>query len=122
MRSDLQFRYLREYRIGGAPEEGIRRSCRLAAEHGFELVVVNLPVTPEYRRLASPKHVSEEYARFVQELSELDHVHCYDLDSGVLALTHDDFVDFGHLNADGARKLSLYVAGEIVAPLLRASP
>jgi hypothetical protein len=122
MRTNLRFRYLQRYQIGGPPETGLRSICRVAAEHGFQLVVLNPPVTPEYRRLARPKRVWEEYNRFMSEFSGLDHVHLHDLDAGQLALSHDDFVDFNHLNADGARKLSVYVAEEILAPLLRSSP
>ena len=43
--------HMDRYRIGGAPEAGFYRSCRLTQRHGIRLVVINPPVTDDYRRL-----------------------------------------------------------------------
>ena len=122
MRSEVRFRYMSRFCIGGAPEAGLLSSCRLARDRGIRMIIVNPPVTAEYRRLAYPPQVALEYSRFIEEVITSEHVDFVDLDRGVVQLTEDDFMDFSHLNAVGAAKLSRYVATEVLAPILRSGP
>lgn len=106
------------YRIGGAPEAGFDHSCRLARSVGFRLVVINPPVTDDYRRLVFPDAVTNEYSQFMREAERSEAFDFYDLDRGIPRLTDADFLDLGHLNSDGARKLSRYVATDILLPMM----
>ena len=114
----IQIRHMDRYRIGGAPEAGFLRSCRLAQSRGIRLVVVNPPVTDDYRRLMYSDSATEEYLRFLTETESAENFDFHDLDRGVPRFTEADFIDFGHLNNDGARTLSQYVAREILLPLM----
>lgn len=119
IRSRFWVRHMDSFRIGGAAEAGFHRSCRLAEAHGIPLIVFNPPVTDVYRQLIFSDAISEEYHQFMTRVEQTEGLDFHDLDSGVIPLTEDDFMDFGHLNNDGARKLSTFVATEILAPILR---
>jgi len=110
--------YMDRYRIGGAPEAGFYRSCHLARSFGISLVVINPPVTDDYRRLVFSDAVTDEYFRFMAEAERSEGFEFYDLDRGTPKLTEADFLDLGHLNSDGARTLSRYVAREILLPIM----
>ena len=110
--------HMDRYRIGGAPEAGFYRSCRLTQRYGIRLVVINPPVTDDYRRLMFSDALTDEYLRFMAEAERSEGFLFYDLDRGVPELTDADFMDLGHLNSDGSRTLSRYVAREILLPIM----
>jgi hypothetical protein len=110
--------HLDSYRIGGPPKAGFYRICRLARSLGIPLVVINPPVSDEYRRLTFSKAVADEYHRFMAEAERSEGFGFFDLDRGAPGLTDADFMDLGHLNSDGARKLSRYVARKILRPVM----
>ncbi len=110
--------HMDRYRIGGAPEAGFHHSCGLARSIGFRLVVINPPVTDDYRSLVFPEAITAEYLRFMAEAERSEEFDFYNLDRGIPRLTDADFLDLGHLNSDGARKFSRHVAAEILLPIL----
>jgi hypothetical protein len=110
--------HMDRYRIGGPSEAGFHRCCRLARSLGIRLVVINPPVTDDYRRLMFSRAVTDEYLRFMMEAERTEGFEFFDLDRGNPELTDEDFLDLGHLNADGSQKFSRYMAREILLPIM----
>ena len=104
--------------IGGPPEKAFRRVCRLVHESGAKLVVLNPPLTQEFREQVYPEFLRREYARYLTQAAGSEGFEYRDLDAEVTDLTEDDFLDFGHLNEVGSRKVSAYTAREVLLPLL----
>jgi len=104
--------------IGGPPEQAFRRVCRLVHESGAKLVVLNPPLTQEFREQVYPEILRREYARYLTQAAGSEGFEYRDLDAEVTHLSEDDFLDFGHLNEVGSRKVSAYTAREVLLPLL----
>jgi hypothetical protein len=112
-------RLVDRYRIGGAPEAGFRAIRRLTGDRGIPLVVYNPPVTRAYRRAILPAAVRREFADYITSAAAADGFLYLDLDGGAPRLSQRDFIDLGHLNDDGATKLSRHMARSVLAPLMR---
>jgi hypothetical protein len=105
--------------IGGAPKQAFLRICRLVRESDAKLIVVNPPVTREFREQGYPEFLKQEYARYLMQAAGTEGFEYRDLDAEVMDLTEDDFLDFGHLNEAGSRKVSTYTAREVLLPILK---
>ena len=105
--------------IGGAPEQAFLRVCRLVRESGAKLVVLNPPLTREFREQGYPEFLRRDYAQYLNQAAGAEDFEYRDLDAEVTDLTEDDFLDFGHLNEVGSRKVSTYTAREVLLPLLK---
>ena len=110
---------MRTGEIGGAAEQAFLRVCRQARESGAQLVIVNPPVTPLLREQGYPEPLRREYARYLTHAAATERFEYRDLDAEITNLTEDDFMDFGHVNAAGSRKVSAYTARAVLLPLLR---
>jgi hypothetical protein len=104
--------------IGGVPEQAFLRVCRLVRESGAKLVVLNPPLTREFREQGYPEFLKREYARYLMQAAGTEGFEYRDLDAEVTDLTENDFLDFGHLNEAGSRKVSTYTAREVLLPIL----
>jgi hypothetical protein len=91
----------------------------LVRESGTKLVVLNPPLTREFRERGYPKNLRREYPRYLTQAAGAEDFEYRDLDVEVTDLTEDDFLDFGHLNEVGSRKVSTYTAREVLLRLLK---
>ncbi|HEY6102947.1 MAG TPA: hypothetical protein VI007_06960 [bacterium] len=77
---------------------------------GMEVVVIRLPLRPEYRMLAAGRYAGPEAQRHaaVRGATGMD---IFEPEGVALGLGETDFVDYGHLVRPGAAKLSRALAG-----------
>ncbi len=83
--------------------------CR---KEGIKPVVVNMPVTPEGRRLISPAILNRH---LVTLQTEAERWHCDFLNADIPDYyANDDFTDWAHMDASGGEKV-LKLIGEYIA-------
>jgi len=111
---------LRDFRLEGRGTWAFRRIVELCRERGIALVVLNLPLSGEFKRRVYGGGEYEAYRAHVRALcAELD-VRFHDLDAADEPLDTTYFRDGDHLNPYGAERVSRAVARDVLIELLRA--
>jgi len=121
IRSQGRFWTRHPVRFGGAALASFDAIRREVANAGARLVVVNPPVTRTLREEGYPSSLRTAYERYLRQRASAEGFVYRNLDTEITDLTDDDFMDFGHVNAAGSRKVSRYLARRVLAPLLAES-
>jgi hypothetical protein len=119
IRSGVRNSFLREFRIGGVPERGFHEMCRLTKEKNIKLIVISPPVTKAYKQTVFRLDEYRAFTEFMEGIVANGNVEFHDLNDTALRLGLRDYFDFGHVNSDGAGKVSRYLARMVLVPALR---
>ncbi len=110
--------YMRDYKIGGAPEAGFLAMVDFAATRKIPLILVDPPLTPEYREAINTPEEFAEYRSRVDQVLRDPHSTLVEANPGDLHVTEKDFQDLTHLNPLGARRFSRHLAESVLLPLM----
>ena len=91
----------------------------LATARSVPLVLLEPPVTDEYRNAVYSPAVYRPYREFLNQALEDPGSPLVEADLSAIELTPDDFLDLTHLHPDGAKKVSRHLAANVLLPLLR---
>jgi hypothetical protein len=107
--ADNRAEYKRRYRTAheslmGTEFEFLRKSAELAKKNKIELLIVNMPLTPENRELM-PAGLFEDYRARLGQFCKEHAITFVDLD-GNPKFVRADYYDTAHMNGTGGKKLA----------------
>lgn len=105
---------LKRYEIEGVADHAFKSIISLCDERNIKLVVVNMPVHPEFMDI----YRNDERSRFLEYIvpaCEHAHVEFANLQEEV-ALDDTEFWDLGHVNKYGAEIIGRYITEELLLP------
>lgn len=92
----------------------------LGRKRGIHMVLVNMPVTAQLRKLWRNPAAIQRYDTLVRSVAARNHATLLDLyRTSAQTFPERDFLDMHHLNLSGAEVLSRMVAHQDLAPLFR---
>lgn len=108
-------RWLRNYRPGGLPGDGLRSFLARARRLGTRVALVGVPVSSPLRAARTPE-VLAAYRAWVDGVARGSGATYHELGD---LLADGDFLDEHHASGSGAARFSDELARRVVAPLLR---
>ena len=102
--------YLGDYRLDGFSLWALDRLVSKLRGAGMTVVVIRLPLRPEYRMLAARRYAGPE-AQWHAAVQATTGMEIFEPEAAALGLGETDFVDYGHLARPGTAKLSRALAG-----------
>jgi hypothetical protein len=102
--------YMGDFRLDGFSLWALERLVAKLKDGGMDVVVIRLPLRPEYRALASGRYAGPEVLWHAAVRAAIGN-DVFEPEAAALGIVKGDFVDYGHLARPGAAKLSRALAG-----------
>lgn len=103
------------FALGGVQTQATIAVAQYARSHHVPLVVVNLPLTPEY--MDTPRLQREQaFRQHMQQLAQQEQFKFLNLVQHPELIQNQYFADPSHINRDGARAIALQIAAETTIP------
>ena len=104
-------RLLADYAIEEENDRAFRLFISLCKKRGIRLIVVNMPVHPDFMR-AYDDNQYETFLKYVDGICAQHGIRFVNLQNEPIPLDDGDFGNYDHLSTEGAEKVSTYLAGE----------
>lgn len=112
--ADALFRITNNFMLHGPLAEALEKTVELLKSAGIEVRLLEIPVATIAAPWSRPRS-NTHYRAMVERIANATHTHIVRLPEGFL--NDSDFFDPVHLHARGARKLSRWLATDVVAAL-----